>query len=72
MQIDTGFSNWKDGVAKICKHKQSDHHIEAHSVLYVLPTRSKEIDQRLDIGHASKTWQQADFADHLVECEISG
>ena len=54
MQNDTGFSNWKDGVAKICKHKQSDHHIEAHSVLYVLPTQSKEIDQLLDIGHASK------------------
>ena len=55
MQIDTGFSNWKDGVANICKHKQSDHHIEAHSVLYVLPTQINEIDQLMDIGHASKS-----------------
>ena len=54
LQIETGFSNWKDGVAKIRKHMQSEHHIEAHSVLHVLPSQTRDIDELLDIGHASK------------------
>ena len=33
---------------------QSDHHTEAHSVLYVLPTQTKDIHELLDIGHASR------------------
>ena len=54
IQIETGFSNWKDGVARIQKHKESDHHIEAHSVLFIAPAQTKEIDELIDIGHASK------------------
>ena len=54
MQIGTEFSNWKDCVAKIPKHMQSDHHIEAHSALYVLPTQTKDKDELQDIDHATK------------------
>ena len=54
MQIGTGFSSWKDCIAKIRKHTQSDHHIEAHSAFYVLPPKPKDIDELLDIGHATK------------------
>ena len=50
----TTFSNWKDGVARIRKHVQSDHHTEAHSALYILSNQTKDIDELLDIGHASK------------------
>ena len=41
-------------MTKIRKHMESDHHIEAHSVLYVLPAQTEEIDELLDIRHASK------------------
>lgn len=33
---------------------ESDHHSEAHSALYVLPSETRNIDELLDIGHASK------------------
>ena len=33
---------------------ESDHHTEAHSILYVLPIEPREINELLDIGHASK------------------
>ena len=39
---------------KIRKHKESEHHVEAHQVLRILPTQSTPIDELLDIGHASK------------------
>ena len=41
-------------IRTVCKHVQSDHHTEAHSALYILPTQTKDIDELLDIGHASK------------------
>ena len=41
-------------MSKIRRHKDSEHHIEAHSMLYVLPRQCKPIDELLDIGHALK------------------
>ena len=43
MQIETRFSNCKDGVARIRKHVQSDHHNKAPSALYILPTQEAEV-----------------------------
>lgn len=71
MQIDTGFSNWKDGVTKILKHKVCNHRTEARPVLYVLPAQTKDIGKLADISHFFKVWEQEDFAYHLVKCEIS-
>ena len=40
-----------DGLSKIWKLMESDHHTEAHSILYVLPIETREIDELIDIGH---------------------
>ena len=49
-----GFSNWKDGTAKIRKHEVSEHHREANEAVHILPKQTRDIGEQLDIGHASK------------------
>ena len=54
MQLSTGFSNWKDGLAKIRNHARSEHHKEANEALFILPKQTKDIGEQLDPGHASR------------------
>ena len=54
LQLSTGFSNWKDGLARIQNHSRSEHHKEANEVLFVLPKQIKDIGEHPDIGHASR------------------
>ena len=54
MQITTGFTNWKDGVAKFRQHEQSEHHREAHEEIYILPKQVRDIGEHLDSAHASE------------------
>ena len=54
MQITTGFTNWKDGVAKFHQHKQSEHHREAHEEIYILLKQVHDIGEHLDSAHASE------------------
>ena len=51
MQISKGFTNWKDGVAKIHQHEQSEHHREE---IYILPKQVRDIGEHLDSAHASE------------------
>lgn len=54
LQLSTGLSNWKVGLAKIRNHSRSEHHKEVNEVLFVLPKHIKDIGEQLDIGHASQ------------------
>ena len=47
-----GFTNWKDGAAKILQHEQSEHHREAYKELYILPHRVRDVGEMIDPGHA--------------------
>jgi len=48
-------------VLKIWKHQDSDHHREAHEMLYILPKQTRDVGEQLDDDHATQSLEIENF-----------